>query len=90
MRGRQFALSMRESAITTARLDGGGEDRATIVCGFLGLDAGPFIPLLAALPRVLQVPGSTLGAGSWVTTFQQTVLTESNQRRPGARECDRQ
>jgi hypothetical protein len=54
-----FALSMKDAEITTARLDG-GRDRATIVCGFLGLDAKPFNPLLAALPRVLQVPGSTL------------------------------
>jgi AraC-like DNA-binding protein len=67
-----YALSMKDAEITTARLDGGGRDRATIVCG-----------LLAALPRVLQVPGSTLGADSWVTTFLRAVVTESNQRRPG-------
>ncbi len=78
-----YALSMRDAEITTARLDGGGRDRATIVCGFLGLDAKPFNPLLTALPRVLQVPGSTLGADSWVTTFLRQVVAESNQRRPG-------
>src|ERR1700693_1495619 len=44
-----YAISLRGSEITatTARLDGGGRDRATIVCGFLGLDARPFNPLLA-------------------------------------------
>jgi AraC-like DNA-binding protein len=78
-----YALSMREAQITTARLDGGGRDRATIVCGFLGLDARPFNPLLAALPRVLAVPGHALGADSWVTTFLRVVVAESNQRRPG-------
>jgi len=78
-----YALSMKEAAITTARLDGGGGDRTTVVCGFLGLDARPFNPLLAALPRVLKVPGSTLGAGSWVTTFLRAVVVESNTRRPG-------
>jgi len=78
-----YALSLREAKITTARLDGGGRDRATIVCGFLGLDATPFNPLLASLPRVLHVPGSTLGADSWVTGFLRVVVTESNQRRPG-------
>jgi AraC-like DNA-binding protein len=78
-----YSLSMREAEITTARLDGGGRDRSTIVCGFLGLDATPFNPLLAALPRVLRVPGSTLGADSWVTTFLRVVVAESNQRRPG-------
>jgi AraC-like DNA-binding protein len=74
---------MKENQITTARLDGGGRDRTTLVCGFLGLDAKPFNPLLAALPRVLQVPGSTLGVDSWVTTFLSAVVTESNQKRPG-------
>jgi AraC-like DNA-binding protein len=67
----------------TGRLDGGGRDRATIICGFLGLDARPFNPLLAALPRVIQVPGRTLGPDSWVTTFMRTVVAESNQKHPG-------
>ena len=78
-----YALSLKEAQITTARLDGGGPDCATIVCGFLGLDARPFNPLLAALPRVLQVRGSALGADSWVTTFLRLVVAESNQKRPG-------
>lgn len=78
-----YSLSLRDAEVTTARLDGGGRERATIVCGFLGLDARPFNPLLAALPRVLQVRGSTLGADSWVSTFLRAVVTESNQRRPG-------
>ncbi|HEX7077037.1 MAG TPA: AraC family transcriptional regulator [Candidatus Eisenbacteria bacterium] len=76
-----YALSMRDG--TTACLDGGGGDHATVVCGFLGLDARPFNPLLAALPRVLRVPGSTLGPDSWVTTFLRAVVAESNSRRPG-------
>jgi AraC-like DNA-binding protein len=78
-----YALSLKEAQITTARLDGGGPDRATIVCGFLGLDARPFNPLLAALPRVLLVPGHALGPDSWVSTFLRVVVAESNQRRPG-------
>src|SRR5262245_51423643 len=53
----------------TAHLEGGGRDRATVICGFLGLDARPFNPLLAALPRALRIPGSTLGRDSWLTTF---------------------
>jgi AraC-like DNA-binding protein len=78
-----YALSLSGSEITTARLDGGGRDRATIVCGFLGLDARPFNPLLAALPRVLHVPGATLGPDSWVASFLRSAVRESNQRRPG-------
>ena len=78
-----YSLSMKEAEISTARLDGGGRDQATLVCGFLGLDARPFNPLLAALPRILRVPGSTLGADSWVTTFLRAVVAESSARRPG-------
>ncbi|HEX9188517.1 MAG TPA: AraC family transcriptional regulator, partial [Vicinamibacteria bacterium] len=78
-----YSISLHEAEVTTARLDGGGRDRATIVCGFLGLDARPFNPILAALPRVLRVPGSALGPDSWVTTFLRVVVAESNRRRPG-------
>src|SRR5678815_314081 len=78
-----YALSLRGSEVTTARLDGGGRDRSTIVCGFLGLDARPFNPLLAALPRVMHVSGSTLGPDSWVASFFRAAVIESNQRRPG-------
>ena len=49
-----FALSMGET-----RAEG-----AHIVCGFLGCDAQPFNPLLAALPRVIRVSdpeGGTIG-----------------------------
>jgi AraC-like DNA-binding protein len=78
-----YALSVKGEKITTARLDGGGGDRSTIACGFLGLDARPFNPLLAALPRILHVPAATLGADSWVATFLRAVVIESSQRRPG-------
>ena len=78
-----FALSMKNGEITTAKLGGAGRDHATVVCGFLGLDALPFNPLLAALPRVIHVRGRTLGADSWVTTFLRAVVAESDQRRPG-------
>ena len=39
----------------TVSIRGGGAERASIICGFLGCDARPFNPLLAALPRVLHV-----------------------------------
>lgn len=81
-----FSICVRGAEVvpaTTARLDGGGRERATIVCGFLGLDARPFNPLLLALPRVLHVSGATLGADSWVASFLRAAVAESNQRRPG-------
>jgi len=63
------------------RLDGGGAERARVTCGFLGLDARPFNPLLAALPRVLHVPG--LGAED--AGFASLVRLRWPNRRPGGR-----
>jgi AraC-like DNA-binding protein len=66
---------------TTARLDGGSSERATVVCGFLGCDARPFNPLLATLPRLLHLPAS---AGSaWGAQFAQLAAAESAGGRPG-------
>ncbi len=76
-------LSLGGAEVSTARLDRGGRDRATVVCGFLGLDARPFNPLLAAMPRVLHVAGAKLGPDSWVASFFRAAAEESNQRRPG-------
>ena len=67
---------------STARLDGGGVERSTIVCGFLGCDARPFNPLLSALPRVLHMPGAT-GHSAWISQFIRMAVDESNLKRPG-------
>jgi len=63
-------------------LGGGGLERTEIICGFLGCDARPFNPLLAALPRVLHArvdepDGGALGA------FIEAAVRESRARRPG-------
>jgi len=82
-----FALNVTEDgprpAVTTARLDGGGRDEAKLVCGFLGFDARPFNPLLAALPRVLTMPGLARADRSWIGGFLRAVVEESNSKRPG-------
>ncbi|MHB9004909.1 MAG: AraC family transcriptional regulator [Coriobacteriia bacterium] len=81
----QLPHSLRVGAegVTTAHLDGGGRDRVTLVCGFLGCDARPFNPLLAALPRVLRLAGSVLGRDSWIGQLLATAVIESNEKRPG-------
>ena len=79
-----FAISYGERGVTTARLDGGGRAQATVVCGFLGFDARPFNPLLAALPHLLHMPGAAAGEQSWLATFLRTTVEESNHRRPGS------
>lgn len=79
-----YALSVSNVKFVRGR-DGDGSDpsRATLVCGFLGLDALPFNPLLSALPRVLHMPAASLGADSWITGFMRAVADESSRRRPG-------
>ncbi len=79
-----FAITYGERGVTTAHLDGGGRAQATIVCGFLGFDARPFNPLLAALPRLLHMPGAAAGEQSWLATFLRSTVEESSHRRPGS------
>jgi len=79
-----FAISYGEHGVTTARLEGGGKSQATVACGFLGFDARPFNPLLAALPRMLHMPGASSGEHSWIATFLRATVEESNRRRPGS------
>jgi AraC-like DNA-binding protein len=64
----------------TVRL-GPGRPDVTLVCGFLGCDARPFNPLLAALPRCLRVRGVT---GGWLSEFPRQVVAESRLGRVGA------
>jgi AraC-like DNA-binding protein len=51
------------------RREGGGPDRAEVICGFLGCDTRPFNPLLDALPRVIHIPRR----GAEDTVFGQLV-----------------
>jgi AraC-like DNA-binding protein len=78
-----FSLNLAEQGTTTARLDGGGLQETTIVCGFLGCDSKPFNPLLASMPRVLRMPGVATEGASWIGTFLRSVVEESNRKRPG-------
>jgi len=78
-----YALSIKAEDLTMTHVDDDPNESAKVVCGFLGLDARPFNPLLAALPRVLRVPGSTLGPDSWVATLMRAVVTEADAKRPG-------
>ncbi len=78
-----FALSVNHHGETTARLDGGGSERTTLVCGYLGCDVTPFNPLLASMPRVLRMPGLATGGGSWIPSFLRSAVDESSRKRPG-------
>jgi AraC-like DNA-binding protein len=52
----------------------------TLVCGFIGIDARPFNPLLATLPRLLHLQG----AGGRSEQFAQLAAEESAHKRPGS------
>lgn len=64
-------------------LEGGGAERAQLICGFLGCDARPFNPLLATLPRLLHVRGSA-GHDSKLRALVELALEESSAPRPGS------
>lgn len=67
---------------------GGGIERARFVCGFLGCDARPFNPLLAALPRLMHVQRAANPRDDLLDRLIQLTLTEARMRRPGG-ECIR-
>jgi AraC-like DNA-binding protein len=64
------------------RLDGGSDDRTHIACGFLGCDARPFNPLLAALPRVVHLTRASSDDHRLEELVKLAVL-ESSERRGG-------
>ena len=64
-------------------IDGGGADRAQVICGFLGCDARPFNPLLATLPRLLHLRGSGEN-GSTLRLLVELALAESATPKPGS------
>ena len=64
-------------------LDGGGEEQAQLICGFLGCDARPFNPLLQSLPRLLHVPRAP-GAAGPADAFIRMALAETREQRIGA------
>ncbi len=78
-----YCLNVSGESAAVAQLDGGGGQKTTVVCGFLGCDARPFNPLLASMPRVLRMPGIATDSSSWVANFLRSVVEESSRKRPG-------
>jgi AraC-like DNA-binding protein len=56
---------------------------AGLVCGFLGCDARPFNPLLAALPRVIHLPAAREGTAA-ARRLIDLALAESTAPRAGS------
>lgn len=72
----------RKGIPVSVSIRGGGNDRATIMCGFLGCDARPFNPLLAALPRVIHVR-SNGERGSMLHRLHELAVLEADTPKPG-------
>lgn len=64
-------------------LQGGGPVSAQMICGFLGCDARPFNPLLAALPRVIHLRGAGQEDAS-LRRLVQMALVESESPSAGS------
>jgi len=65
-------------------LGGGGEERARLMCGFLGFDERPFNPLLQSLPRVIHLRADAIQTGgAWLRTLLHVAVRESGAGRPG-------
>lgn len=60
---------------------GDGSADATLVCGFLGCNARPFNPMLAALPRCMHMPDTR---GGWLAEFPRQAVAESRLARAGS------
>ena len=78
-----YRAANRHSVPICLSLHGGGATGATLVCGFLGCDARPFNPLLAALPRVIHLPAAREGAVA-ARRLIELALAESTTPRPGS------
>jgi AraC-like DNA-binding protein len=62
---------------------GGGPQELSLVCGFLGCDAHPFNPLLAALPHLLHVRDA-FAAGDPLGRLIEFAVAESQAPRAGS------
>ena len=59
-----------------------GRASITMVCGFISCDLKPFNPLIQALPPMLHLPSS--GVGAWVAPMLEQAVAESRHRRAGS------
>src|SRR5262249_2734688 len=81
----QFEAALTHHLPIAIDYRGGGPERATLICGFIGCDARPFNPLLSALPRLLHVPRRSAEDGV-IEQIVRVALAESRVERAGS-EC---
>lgn len=83
--GASLPLSLRvdERGAVIARTGAAAPGSSHVICGFLGLDARPFNPLLGALPRLLTLSDAAAGS-SWTLSLLTSAAAESARRSPGS------
>jgi AraC-like DNA-binding protein len=86
MRGQASLEPIRAAAHSRLPLamsmNGGGAERAQLLCGFLGCDARPFNPLLATLPRVMHLRAKE--GDDILRGLVEMAVKESTTPRPGS------
>jgi AraC-like DNA-binding protein len=79
----EFIRQVRTSRLPVAiEKQGGGAERAELICGYLGCDARPFNPLLATLPRVIHL--SPQGSDGMLQQLVRLALAESGTKGAGS------
>lgn len=81
----EFHEAMQSTRVPVRLAMHGGGDRTDVVCGFIGCDARPYNPLLAALPRMLHLPRQTAEDDA-TAHLVSLAVSESAAPRPGG-EC---
>src|ERR1041385_4258178 len=62
-------------------IQGGGNEQAKFICGFLGCDARPFNPLLSSMPRIIHWKGA---GDTGLKSIVELALAESNAPKAGS------
>jgi AraC-like DNA-binding protein len=80
-----FFQAMAAGELPSVVTEGGGGERTSFICGFLGCDARPFNPILWALPRAIHLRRVTQ-AGDRLSHLLAYALAELRERGPGGRD----
>jgi AraC-like DNA-binding protein len=80
-----FFRAMAAGELPSVVTEGGGGERTSFICGFLGCDARPFNPILWALPRAIHLHRVTQ-PGDRLSHLLAYAVAELRERGPGGRD----
>ena len=61
---------------------GGGAEKTTMICGFLGCDLLPFNPVVQALPRMIHLANGYTNE-NWLSVLIEGIMKETREHRAG-------